>query len=141
MKITGVKLMTGNDDRTARERPALLVKAARIGARGYYRRRDLSAAVSGLLLRPEREILPELGRQEAMLEAMRRCRSPAYRPVRHLQVLIALVAESRSANMPPVVQPCDVMDDQANASGSDSLRFAMKSRRPSSTPASIGGWT
>lgn len=76
-------------------RPRLLIRAARWGARRYRRRRDLPAAVPGLLGRPETEILPALQRHEAESESMRRAGAPGYRPARHLQLLAALLAETR----------------------------------------------
>lgn len=80
-------------------RPSLMVRAARLGAQNYRRERDLSGAVSGLLARPEDEILPTLRQRESQLETMRRQAKPGYRPARHLQVLAALIAEARDAGV------------------------------------------
>lgn len=77
------------------ERPLLLVKTARIGARHYRRDRDLPGAIAGLLNRPPDEIIPRLARAEAQCEDDRRAGAAAYRPGRHVQILAALLAESR----------------------------------------------
>lgn len=90
-------------------RPRLLVEAARIGARLYRRRRDLRGAVTGAADLSPARILPRLAETEAICEELRRMRSPAYRPGKHVQVLSALLAEARA---------------QTKASGSEALRLA-----------------
>lgn len=82
-------------------RPALMVRAARLGAKSYIRERDLPGAVAGLLSKPEKEILPALAHRERQLEDMRRQARPGYRPAQHLQVLAALIAEARNAGVGP----------------------------------------
>ena len=91
-------------------RPKILVTTARLGARRYRRQRDLPGAVPGLLAQPDAAILPKLVEAEARCEEARRAGSVAYRPARHVQVLAALLAETRMT--------------QANASGSAALRSA-----------------
>jgi hypothetical protein len=86
-------------------RPRLLIETARIAARLYRRERDLSAA---LAQGQAGRIVERLGESERQCEALRRARSPAYRPGRHVQVLAALIAEAA----------------QTKASGSDALRLA-----------------
>lgn len=91
-------------------RPRLVIEAARAGAAGYRRGRDLA----GLLAdgcRSRDAIVARLAEVEQGCESLRRSRSPAYRPVRHVQVLAALLAEAAG--------------DQAKASGSEALRSAM----------------
>ena len=91
-------------------RPKILVTTARLGARRYCRQRDLPGAVPGLLAQPDDAILPKLIEAEARCEQDRRDGSAAYRPTRHVQILAALLAETRMA--------------QENASGSAALRSA-----------------
>ena len=92
-------------------RPRILVTTAQFGAKRYHRNRDLPGAVPGLLAQPDDRILPKLAEVEAQCEADRRAKSAAYRPAKHVQVLAALLAETRLA--------------QANASGSAALRSAI----------------
>jgi hypothetical protein len=92
------------------ERPALLARAAKAGARAYLRSRDLPGAVPGLVAQPEARILPRLAEAEARCEAARRAHAPDYRPARHVQILAALLAETAAA--------------QPKASGSSALRRA-----------------
>ncbi|HUF54991.1 MAG TPA: DUF6477 family protein [Thermohalobaculum sp.] len=121
-------------------RPVLMVQAAGVGARHYRRQRDLPAAVPGLLAEPREALLPRLAREEAALEARRREGAAGYRPGRHLQVLAAFLAECRDAGITPAAAAREAaVGPQAKASASRSFRFATKSRRPSSTPGSIGG--
>jgi hypothetical protein len=90
-------------------RPRLLVEAARTGARLYRRGRDLRGAVAGAADLPPQEIPRRLAEVEQICEELRRLRSPAYRPGKHVQVLSALLAEAA----------------QTKASGSEALRRAM----------------
>lgn len=78
-------------------RPGLLVRAARLGLPHYDRARHLRR------LFPDRAV-PEpphaaalLLDREAALDAQRREGASGYRVERHLDVLIALIAEARSA--------------------------------------------
>ena len=93
-------------------RPRILVTTAQYGAQRYRRRRDLPGAVSGLLSRPEDQIIPRLTEAEEACEEARRARSAAYRPGKHVQILAALLAEEAAAGA------------QANASGSEAFRSA-----------------
>jgi hypothetical protein len=99
-------------------RPRLMIEAARAGARQYQRKRDLAGALAGTqhgsLPGSPAIILARLAEIEFDCEEMRRSRSPAYRPGRHVQVLSALLAE---ASQTPAVQ--------AKASGSEALRSAI----------------
>lgn len=95
-------------------RPRLMIEAARAGARAYQRARDLPGALDGggraLASMPRETILARLAETERVCEDLRRDRSPAYRPGRHVQVLAALLAEAGAA--------------QEKASGSEALRVA-----------------
>jgi len=101
-------------------RPKLLIKTARIGARLYRRERDLAPALPGLAAtaadkaadKAESKIVARLTEAERRCEEMRRGRSPAYQPARHVQILSALIAEA--------ARPAD----QAKTSGSEALRSA-----------------
>lgn len=84
-----------DDTMTTLRRPRLLVRAARFGLSDYVRDRDLKrmfapdapprpgAAVKSLMVR------------EAEIEAIRQSGGAAYSAARHVEVLTALIAESR----------------------------------------------
>lgn len=73
-------------------RPRLLIRAARHGMGDYRRERDLRRLVTTSI--PE-SALPELVRQEERLEEIRRTGCASYSLIRHVEVLIALMAEVR----------------------------------------------
>lgn len=73
-------------------RPRLLIRAARHGMNDYRRERDLRRLVNSWA--PE-TALPELVLQEERLEAIRRTGCASYSLTRHIEVLIALMAETR----------------------------------------------
>lgn len=80
----------------ALRRPALLIRAARIGQEGYDRKRDL-----GRILRTARLPAPgaaamALMEREAELDERRREGSAAYTFGAHVEVLAALMAEARA---------------------------------------------
>jgi len=91
-------------------RPALLARAAARVARGYRRDRDLSAALPGHHGLASAQRCARLAEVEAQHENARRAGAPGYRPVRHVLLLGALLAETAAA--------------QPKASGSDALRDA-----------------
>ena len=97
-------------------RPKLLIATAQIGARLYRREHDLAGAIPGLSA-GARGIVVRLAEAEQHCEDLRRRRSPAYRPGKHVQILSALIAEAR-----PVKKP---NRRQKKASGSAALRSAM----------------
>jgi hypothetical protein len=78
----------------ALRRPKLLIRAARLGLQDYVRERDLARA-----LRQARAAggaaLERLLAEEAQLESTRRAGDATYSVARHVEVLIALLAESR----------------------------------------------
>jgi len=75
-------------------RPKLLIDTARIGAQRYRRERDLAVAVPELAAAAAGRIVARLTEAEQRCEALRRGRSPAYRPAQHVQVLSAQRAEA-----------------------------------------------
>ncbi len=84
----------------ALRRPRLLMHAARFGLGDYRRERDLRR-----LLRcggsPE-ETVPSLLSAEEALEATRKSGDASYSVARHIEVLIALLAEARLLRQSPV---------------------------------------
>jgi hypothetical protein len=84
------------DCRTMREtlrRPRLLMRAARFGLAEYRRERDLRRYVEGPTS-PE-DTVSSLMSVEARLEATRITGDAAYSVARHIEVLIALLAEAQ----------------------------------------------
>ncbi len=99
-------------------RPKLLIETARIGARLYRRERDLPGAIPGLSATARGQIVTRLRDAEWQCEELRRERSPAYRPGKHVQILSALIAEAdQGVNQ-------GARASQTKASGSDALRVA-----------------
>ena len=76
-------------------RPRLLMHAARFGVADYRRERDLKRLIS-LPASPEATV-GQLLSQENKLEQNRQRGDAAYSIARHIEVLIALLAESQSA--------------------------------------------
>ncbi len=74
-------------------RPRLLIRAARFGVQEYRRERDLKRLIDTALA-PEKAV-PRLMHEEEMLEDARRDGNAAYSVARHIDVLIALLAETR----------------------------------------------
>jgi Family of unknown function (DUF6477) len=74
-------------------RPRLLMHAARFGLGDYRRDRDLRRLVNPAAS-PE-EVLPRLLSVEEGLEATRIAGDVSYSPARHIDVLIALMAEEQ----------------------------------------------
>ncbi len=80
-------------------RPKSLIRTARIGAQLYQRDRDLAGALPGRTAGAVSVIIAQLHAAEQQCESLRRDRSPAYKPARHVQILAAFLAESK----PPTV--------------------------------------
>lgn len=78
---------------TELRRPRLLIRAARFGQQDYRRDRDLKRLVPTPLL-PSRAV-PQLLEVEEGLEETRRAGDASYSVARHIEVLIALMAEVR----------------------------------------------
>jgi hypothetical protein len=74
-------------------RPRLLMRAARFGLAEYRRDRDLRRYVAGVAS-PE-DTVSSLMSVEARLEATRVAGDAAYSVARHIEVLIALLAEAQ----------------------------------------------
>ncbi|MCR9148808.1 MAG: DUF6477 family protein [Rhodobacteraceae bacterium] len=79
----------------ALRRPALLVRAARIGLAGYRRARDLGRVLGAEPPRDSGTVVALLADMEAMMELRRRCGTGGYVPSVHVALLIALMAEHR----------------------------------------------
>jgi len=74
-------------------RPRLLVRAARFGLGDYRRDRDLKRLIDGSTA-PHRT-LPRLLDEEQRIEQIRRSGDASYSVGRHIELLIALMAEAR----------------------------------------------
>ena len=82
---------------TALRRPRLLVRAAKFGLSDYVRDRDLKRMFAPEAPpRPGLAVAPLIAR-EAEIEAVRQSGGAAYSAVRHVEVLTALIAETRLA--------------------------------------------
>ena len=95
--------MTDQIDQMAQlRRPKLLIRAARFGQRDYDRNRDLRRLLALRdLPRPE-AALQALMDEEAGLEQARRNGAAAYSFLRHIEVLIAMMAEARMVARKPM---------------------------------------
>jgi hypothetical protein len=92
------------------KRPPLLVRAARFGLDDYHREGHLPRLLCSLALPRSGEAILVLLDMEAELEHLRREQSAAYAAARHIEILVALMAETRllrSIVRPPLtlVQP------------------------------------
>lgn len=85
-----------DDIRTIR-RPRLLVRAARFGLAHYARERDLKRLFGTVSPPRPGHALQPLIEQEAAIEKDRRTGMGGYSIARHIEVLTALMAESRLA--------------------------------------------
>ncbi|MBC7154618.1 MAG: hypothetical protein H5U19_08410 [Rhodobacteraceae bacterium] len=83
-------------------RPRLLIRAARHGLSDYRRDRDLKRLLHlGALPSPDRALSVLLS-EEAEIEGNRQTGSACYNVARHIEVLIALMAEARLLPRAPV---------------------------------------
>jgi hypothetical protein len=80
---------------TGLRRPRLLIRAARHGLEEYRRDRDLRRLIGGSGVPAPIDAVPRLMWEEARLEDIRGKGDAAYSLVRHIEVLIALMAEAR----------------------------------------------
>lgn len=78
-------------------RPRLLIRAAQHGVADYDRNRDLKRLLSGQAPSP-REAVSRLIVAEGQLEEARRGSGMCYSVARHVDVLIAILAEMRLVN-------------------------------------------
>ena len=76
-------------------RPKLLIRAARFGLADYDRDRDLRRVLHMPAAPAPRTAVPRLLETEARLEHVRKTGGASYSPARHVEVLIALMAEAR----------------------------------------------
>lgn len=80
---------------SALRRPRLLMRAARLGVSDYRRERDLCRLMKTTQPpSPERAVTSLLD-QENQIETTRKNGDATYSPVRHVEVLIALLAEAQ----------------------------------------------
>lgn len=75
-------------------RPRLLVRAARVGLADYRRDRDLRRLLATPRTPDVAEALPRLLAAEAAAEATRRSGDARYSFARHIELLIAVIAEA-----------------------------------------------
>jgi len=129
----------------ALRRPALLVRAARHGQADYRRAQHLPRLLGYGALPAPGAALAALMEMEETHEARRREDDAAWSAARHVEVLIALMAEARLA-APDHAGPEDAAPEyaapgapQEKASGISALRAATKSPSASATPGSSGG--
>lgn len=76
-------------------RPRLLIRAARFGIEEYCRERDLKRLTGADTLPSPVRAISNLIEKEALIETTRKSGDAAYRVSKHVEVLIALMAEAR----------------------------------------------
>ncbi|WP_244176528.1 DUF6477 family protein [Thioclava sediminum] len=81
-------------------RPRLLIRAARHGLSDYSRKRDLKRVMRMSELPRPGTALRALMAEEAALDQARRAGEATYSVARHIELLIALLAEARLAPQP-----------------------------------------
>lgn len=79
----------------ALRRPRLLIRAARFGLTDYRRDRDLARLVPGAPMPGPAQALCALIEKEAELEETRKSGRAGYSIARHVELLIAMMAEAR----------------------------------------------
>lgn len=84
-------------DLSTLRRPRLLMRAARIGLADYRRARDLRRVLPET---GEGPALPDLIELEARIDSARAAGLATYSPLRHVEVLIALLAEWQLTRTP-----------------------------------------
>lgn len=90
--------MTDAMTRLARlRRPRLLIRAARFGLADYNRDRDLARLTRCPTPPAPRAAFERLIAEETRLDADRQSGHAGYSPSRHVEILIALIAEARLA--------------------------------------------
>jgi len=76
-------------------RPRLLIRAARFGLNDYDRGRDLRRLIRAEAPPAPERALDRLITAEAEIEEVRRARTAGYSVSRHIELLIAIMAEAR----------------------------------------------
>ena len=76
-------------------RPRLLIRAARFGVADYKRERDLRRLINASTRATPEAAIPHLISAEEQMEETRRAGDATYSVSRHIEVLIALIAEAR----------------------------------------------
>ena len=76
-------------------RPRLLIRAARFGLNDYDRVRDLRRLIRAEAPPAPERALDRLMAAEAEIEEVRRARTAGYSVSRHVELLIAIMAEAR----------------------------------------------
>jgi hypothetical protein len=87
---------------SALRRPRLLIRAARFGLCDYNRDRDLRRLTRTDPLPTPARAIPALIETEAQLEEIRRAGDASYSVARHVEVLIAIMAEARLLPRPGI---------------------------------------
>lgn len=80
------------------QRPSLLICAARYGLADYNRNQHLKRILKQQELPDPARAIPELIERESDLDMLRRGGDASYSAVRHLETLIALIAETDLAS-------------------------------------------
>lgn len=78
------------------QRPRLLVRAARFGLADYRRERDLTRLLQGAQPKTPAAVLDKLIELEARQDERRRAADAGYSYGKHIELLIALMAEARA---------------------------------------------
>ncbi|MEI4469805.1 DUF6477 family protein [Frigidibacter sp. MR17.24] len=129
----------------ARMRPKLLLRAARMGLAQYRREPVLRRLLAVPVAPGPAAAVAALAPVEAGLEAQRRAGDPAYRPGRHVAVVIALIAERRVLAEPdgpePGAEPGPGPEVYRKLSAIESLRWRTKAVSASPIAGSIAGLT
>ena len=117
------------DDRlTQLKRAPLLSKAARAGAKDYYRNRHLQQILPDCADTASAQVLGQLLDAEETLERSRKCGAADYQPRLHVMALIAIAAEATAWTA-----------DQMKASGIEALRSATNPSNLALTSGSKAG--
>lgn len=115
-------------------RPKLLVRAARFGLSDYDRARDLRRLLHLVDPPAPRVAASRLAEEEALLDQSRQEAAAGYSPARHVEILIALIAETRLISG---AEPR--REDQLKASGIDAFLASTNSTSAARTPGSNAG--
>lgn len=121
----------------ALRRPRLLIRAARFGLAEYRRTPALRRMFAACGAHSPEQVVRLLAAREAEQEERRRTGDAGYSVARHVELLIALMAEARLLP-PPAAVPARPAD-QPKASGISAFRLATKPASASFTAGSSLG--